>query len=231
MKNILAIIPARGGSKGLPGKNIIDLCGEPLINWTIQAAKGSKYISEIYVSTDDLKIKDVVEKSGIKINHLRSKRLSQDDTLSIDVVLDILGFPQFSNITYVCMLQPTSPLRNSKHIDEAFDKFFNLNASCCVSVCENEFSPFWSFEINDNKIKSLFPSNTIPLRRQDLPTTYSLNGAIYIAKVDWIINNKSFLSDQTFAYVMQKNESIDIDDLEDLEKAAMLIKSSIRDLK
>jgi CMP-N,N'-diacetyllegionaminic acid synthase len=231
LKNILAIIPARGGSKGLPGKNIIDLCGEPLINWTIQAAKGSKYISEIYVSTDDLKIKDVVEKSGIKINHLRSKRLSQDDTLSIDVVLDILGFPQFSNITYVCMLQPTSPLRNSKHIDEAFDKFFNLNASCCVSVCENEFSPFWSFEINDNKIKSLFPSNTIPLRRQDLPTTYSLNGAIYIAKVDWIINNKSFLSDQTFAYVMQKNESIDIDDLEDLEKAAMLIKSSIRDLK
>lgn len=231
MKNILAIIPARGGSKGLPGKNIIDLCGEPLINWTIQAAKGSKYISEIYVSTDDLKIKDVVEKSGIKINHLRSKRLSQDDTLSIDVVLDILAFPQFSNIEYVCMLQPTSPLRNSRHIDEAFDKFFNLNASCCVSVCENEFSPFWSFEINDNKIKSLFPSNSIPLRRQDLPTTYSLNGAIYIAKIDWIINNKSFLSDQTFAYVMQKNESIDIDDLEDLGKAAMLIKSSIRDLK
>ncbi len=231
MKNILAIIPARGGSKGLPGKNIIDLCGEPLINWTIQAAKGSKYISEIYVSTDDLKIKDVVEKSGIKINHLRSKRLSQDDTLSIDVVLDILTFPQFSNIEYVCMLQPTSPLRNSRHIDEAFDKFFKLNALCCVSVCENEFSPFWSFEINDNKIKSLFPSKSIPLRRQDLPTTYSLNGAIYIAKVDWIINNKSFLSDQTFAYVMQKNESIDIDDLEDLGKAAMLIKSSIRDLK
>ena len=231
MKNILAIIPARGGSKGLPGKNIIDLCGEPLINWTIQAAMGSKYISEIYVSTDDLKIKDVVEKSGIKINHLRSKRLSQDDTLSIDVVLDILTFPQFSNIEFVCMLQPTSPLRNSRHIDEAFDKFFNLNASCCVSVCENEFSPFWSFEINDKKIKSLFPSNSIPLRRQDLPTTYSLNGAIYIAKVDWIINNKSFLSDQTIAYVMQKNESIDIDDLEDLKKAEQLINNLSNNLK
>jgi len=223
LKKILAIIPARGGSKGLPGKNIIDLCGEPLINWTIQAAKGSKYISEIYVSTDDLKIKDVVEKSGIKINHLRSKRLSQDDTLSIDVVLDVLTFPEFSNFEYVCMLQPTSPLRNSRHIDEAFDKIFNLNASCCVSVCENEFSPFWSFEVSDNKLKSLFPSNSIPLRRQDLPATYSLNGAIYIAKVDWIIKNKSFLSDQTIAYLMLKNESIDIDDLEDLKKAEQLI--------
>ena len=231
MKNILAIIPARGGSKGIPGKNIIDLEGMPLINWTIQAAKESKYISEIFVSTDDLKIKHVVEKCGIKIRNLRSKTLAKDNTLSIDVVLDILTFPEFANVEYVCMLQPTSPLRNSVHIDEAFDKFFNLKALCCVSVCENEFSPFWSFEIKDNRLKSLFPNNSIPLRRQELPRTYSLNGAIYIAKVDWLIKNKTFLSDQTFAYIMHKNDSIDIDDFEDLEKAAVLIKSSIRVLK
>ena len=231
MKNILAIIPARGGSKGLPGKNIIDLGGEPLINWTIQAAKESKYISEIFVSTDDLKIKDVVERSGIKINRLRSKILSEDDTLSIDVVLDILTFPEFANVEYVCMLQPTSPLRNSLHIDEAFDKFFNLNASCCVSVCENEFSPFWSFELYENKLKSLFTHNSIPLRRQELPATYSLNGAIYIAKVDWLFNKKSFLSDETIAYLMQKNYSIDIDDLEDLRKAEQLIKNLSINLK
>jgi CMP-N,N'-diacetyllegionaminic acid synthase len=231
LKKILAIIPARGGSKGLPGKNIIDLGGEPLIKWTIQAAMGSRYISEIFVSTDDVKIKNVVEKSGIKINHLRSKILSQDDTLSIDVVLDVLSLPEFYNIEYVCMLQPTSPLRNSIHIDEAFDKLFNLNASCCVSVCENEFSPYWSFEISDNKLRSLFPHNSIPLRRQELPATFSLNGAIYIAKVNWLVNNKSFLSDQTIAYIMQKNDSIDIDDLEDLKKAAQLIKNLSRDLK
>jgi N-acylneuraminate cytidylyltransferase len=231
LKNILAIIPARGGSKGLPGKNIIDLGGEPLINWTIQAAKESKYISEIFVSTDDLKIKDVVERSGIKINRLRSKILSEDDTLSIDVVLDILTFPEFANVEYVCMLQPTSPLRNSLHIDEAFDKFFNLNASCCVSVCENEFSPFWSFELYENKLKSLFTHNSIPLRRQELPATYSLNGAIYIAKVDWLFNKKSFLSDETIAYLMQKNYSIDIDDLEDLRKAEQLIKNLSINLK
>lgn len=221
---ILAIIPARGGSKGLPGKNIIDLGGEPLINWTIKAAKESKYISEIFVSTDDLKIKDVVEKFGIKISRLRSKKLSQDNSLSIDVVLNILTFPEFNNVECICMLQPTSPLRTSLHIDEAFDKFFNLNAACCVSVCKNEISPFWSFEINENKLKSLFPLNSIPLRRQELPVTYSLNGAIYIAKVDWLLNNKSFLGDQTIPYIMEKNDSIDIDDLDDLRNAEQLIK-------
>lgn len=226
MKKVLAIIPARGGSKGLPGKNIIDFCGKPLINWTIDEAKKSKYINEIFVSTDDLAIKDVAEKNGIQISKLRSKELSMDDTLSIDVVLDVLNTPEFTKFDIVCMLQPTSPLRKAQHIDEAFEKFFEMDASCCVSVCENEFSPFWSFEIQEGKLKSLFSQESIPLRRQDLPNTYSLNGAIYIAKVDWLKETKSFLTNQTIAYVMGSKESIDIDDQEDLDLAKSILKNT-----
>ncbi|MHA8087411.1 acylneuraminate cytidylyltransferase family protein [Aquirufa sp. Wall-65K1] len=226
MKKILAIIPARGGSKGLPGKNIIDLGGKPLINWTIDEAKKSKYINEIFVSTDDLAIKEVAEKNGIVINRLRPKELSQDDTLSIDVILDVLSQPEFAKYEIVCMLQPTSPLRKVQHIDEAFEQFFELDASCCVSVCENEYSPYWSFEIQEGKLKSLFSEDSIPLRRQDLPQTYSLNGAIYIAKVDWLKETKSFLTKQTIAYVMGAKDSIDIDDQEDLDVAKSILKNT-----
>lgn len=226
MKNILAIIPARGGSKGLPGKNIIDLCGKPLINWTIDEAKKSKYIDEIFVSTDDLMIKDVVEKNGVLIKKLRSKELSQDHTLSIDVILDIINSNEYAKFKTVCMLQPTSPLRKAKHIDEAFKTFFELDAPCCVSICENEVSPFWSFELENGKLKSLLPLDSIPLRRQDLPVTYSLNGAIYIAKIDWLKKNKSFISSETIGYIMDANESIDIDDREDLETAKLFLKNS-----
>jgi CMP-N,N'-diacetyllegionaminic acid synthase len=227
MKKILAIIPARGGSKGLPGKNIIDLCGKPLINWTIDEAKQVKYIDEIFVSTDDLAIKEVAGKNGIAINMLRPKELSQDDTLSIDVILDVLSHPEYAKFEIVCMLQPTSPLRKAQHIEEAFEKFFDLEASSCVSVCENDFSPYWSFEIKEGKLKSLFAEDSIPLRRQDLPTTYSLNGAIYIAKVDWLKETKSFLTKQTIAYVMGPQESIDIDDKEDLDLAKSILKNSL----
>lgn len=217
-KTILAIIPARGGSKGLPGKNIKEIAGKPLIAWTIEEAKKSKYIDRLILSSEDEEIIEVAQKWGCEVPFVRPKELAQDDTSGIEPVIHaIKTLPE--NYDYVCLLQPTSPLRKVNYIDDAIELITKLNANSLVSVKKVKENPYWMFEIDNNNILNKFINEGIPIRRQYLKDLYILNGAIYISGTDFLIKNKSFLTDTTIAYEMNEFSSVDIDEENDFELA------------
>ena len=212
--NILALIPARGGSKGLPRKNIKPLLGKPLIGWTIEQANNSKYIDKVIVSTDDEEIAKISKEYDAEVPFLRPKELARDDSPTIDTITHAINWfeemGEFFNI--IVLLQPTSPLRTTSDIDKAIELFLNnKKALSLVSVKENEHPPFWSFKIENNLIKPLFGDEYFKKRRQELPKSYMPNGAIYISYVDVLKEYNSFYTPKTIAYIMPSERSIDID--------------------
>lgn len=225
-KEILAIIPARGGSKGLPGKNIKLLNEKPLIAHTILEAKNSRYINRIIVSTDDNAIAEIANQWGAEVPFMRCANLATDESKSNDVILDVLKWLKENDNyipDYIMLLQCTSPLRESKHIDEAIDLLFENSADAIVSVKECEENPYWMKILVDNKIKSFINSNNAILRRQELPNIYSLNGAIYMTKTQFFLEHKDWYGDNTIAYIMDKESSIDVDDILDFKLAELIL--------
>jgi CMP-N,N'-diacetyllegionaminic acid synthase len=213
-KKILAIIPARGGSKGIPKKNIKPLKGKPLMAWTIEEAKKSKLLDKIIVSTDDEEIMNVAKKWGAEVPFLRPSELAQDDTPGIAPVLHALEY--FSDYEYVVVLQPTSPLRLAEDIDEAIYLCEKNKSNFCVSVTESKIIPDWMFRINNRGILEPLNSNReIPYQRQMAEKVYVLNGAIYVGKKEPLIEKQSFLTPETIPYIMPNIRSIDIDDMDD----------------
>ena len=222
MSKYLAIIPARGGSKRLPNKNILNLNGKPLIAWSIEAAKKSKYIDEIVVSSDSDEILEIAKKYKVKALK-RPDELATDTAKSEEAILHVLeNYPEFE---YIVLLQPTSPLRTEKHIDEAIELLKKKNADGIISVCEVDHSPLWSNTLPENLDMSNFLRDDIKGKRsQDLPTYYRLNGAIYICKTDRFLKEKTFfIKDNIFAYVMDRKSSVDIDDEVDFKLAEVLM--------
>jgi CMP-N,N'-diacetyllegionaminic acid synthase len=220
-KKILALIPARGGSKGIPHKNITQLGEKPLLAWTVEAAKASKYVDRLILSSDDEQIISVAKSIGCDVPFIRPSDLSQDDTPGMAPVFHALE--QIKGYDYILQLQPTSPLRTEIDIDSAIELCLDGNAHSCVSVTEPDKSPYWMYTLNENlKMSPLLDGQYI--RRQELPAVYALNGAIYIAQVDWIFKNKSFLSRETLAYIMPKERSVDIDTMIDITIAEALLK-------
>ncbi|PIP98568.1 MAG: CMP-N-acetlyneuraminic acid synthetase [Shewanella sp. CG18_big_fil_WC_8_21_14_2_50_42_11] len=221
-KTFLAVIPARGGSKRLPRKNVLDLAGKPLIAWTIEAAKQSKYIDHFLVSTDDEEIKTVSEQYGAEVL-IRPGELATDTASSVDVVLQAID-AQNKQYHYVILLQPTSPLRTAQHIDEAIELLFEKNANAVISVCETDHSPLWTNTLpDDGNMDDFIREEVKGKRSQDLPTYYRLNGAVYIAKPQSVIKEKSFYPEKTYSYVMGKSLSIDVDDEYDFVSAESII--------
>ncbi|MEZ2718666.1 acylneuraminate cytidylyltransferase family protein [Niallia circulans] len=213
-KKLLAIIPARGGSKGVPRKNIRKLAGKPLIVWTIEAGKQSKYIDRIIVSSEDEEILQVAKEYGEDIAFERPKSLAEDHTPGIDPVLHAIE--KLADYQYVILLQPTSPLRAIEDIDGCIEKLLTTGASSCVSVTVPDKSPYWMYTLQKNgAMEPLIPQVELLPRRQDLPIVYALNGAVYIAKIDWLKRTKSFITEETIGYVMPKIRSYDIDTEED----------------
>ena len=229
-KKILAIIPARGGSKRLPRKNVLPLGGKPLIQWTAEAALVSKFIDMTMVSTDCVAIAEVAKSCGVNVPYLRSKALSSDTASSMGVILDALNFYQNikQEFDLVILLQPTSPLRTSADIDGAIESFIEKSASAVVSVTECDHSPLWSNTLSADLSLSNFISNDVAAQRsQDLPLYYRLNGAIYLFDVQKIKLNTNYLSfPNIFAFIMDKFHSVDIDDEHDFIVAEALIKRS-----
>jgi len=222
MNKYLAIIPARGGSKRLPRKNILDLRGKPLIAWTIEAATKSKYINKIVVSSDDDEILHISQKYGASIIK-RPEELASDTSSTFDTIKHTIN--NLEKYDYVVLLQPTSPLRGDKHIDEGIELLESKNADAVISVCEVDHSPFWSNTLpKDQSMKNFLKEETLNKRSQDFQTYYRLNGAIYICKVDKFLEQKSFfLKNNIFAYIMQKRESVDIDDIMDFRIAEFFL--------
>ena len=223
--SLLALIPARIGSKGILKKNIKLLSGKPLIAWTIEAAKKTKYIDRIVVSTDDIEISNIAKNYGAEVSFIRPRKLATDKAASIDVVLHaIQNLPKFD---WIVLLQPTSPLRTPSDIDGIFDFCLKNKAVSAVSVSESLSHPYWIFKKDKSSRLTPFISNRPKIfRRQDLPKTYTLNGSLYLAKVKWILKHKSFVKKETLGYVMTHENSLDIDTLEDWKWAEYLIKKN-----
>ncbi|NLY76513.1 MAG: acylneuraminate cytidylyltransferase family protein [Tissierellia bacterium] len=218
-KSILAVIPARGGSKGIPRKNIIKINGKPLIQYTIDAAKGSKYLDRIIVSTEDVEIANIAAECGAEVPFLRPKELATDETRTIDVLLDTIKKLRFLGYEYdyIVLLQPTQPLRESFHIDEAIEKIVDAKAESLISVSEVKEHPILMKIIDENnETKSLLGCSS-DVRRQDFQKVYKVNGAIYINKINNNFNENTSLNDNKLAYIMDKKYDLDIDEPEDLE--------------
>lgn len=223
-KSILAIIPARGGSKGVPRKNIRELAGKPLIAWTIEEAKKSKYIDRLIVSTEDTEIVQVAQAWDCEVPFVRPKELALDDTPSSKVVLHALH--RLPKHDYVMLLQPTSPFRTVEDIDGCIQYCEKHQAVACVSVTEPDKSPFWMYVLDYmGRMQPLIAQYSLVTRRQDLSTVYALNGAIYIAQWDWFLQHETFIHEQTLAYVMPRERSLDIDTEFDFELASALLRS------
>jgi N-acylneuraminate cytidylyltransferase len=221
---VLGVIPARGGSKGVPGKNIRDLCGKPMIAWTIEEAKKSAYMDRVIVSSDDESIIQVAKLYGADVPFTRPAELAQDDTPGIEPVLHALK--ELPGYDFVVLLQPTSPLRQVADIDGCIETCIRTGANACVSVVEPEHHPNWMFITDrDGYLHRLSHQEEMYGRRQELPSVYALNGAVYVAKVNWLCENRSFLGTGVQAYVMSRENSIDVDTELDLRMAAMLLAS------
>jgi CMP-N,N'-diacetyllegionaminic acid synthase len=212
-ERVLAVIPARGGSKGVPGKNIREAGGKPLIAWAIDAARGVERIDRAIVSSDDAAIIAAARKLGADVPFVREARLASDQAAAIDVVLDALA--RCPGHAWVVLLQPTSPLRTAADIDGAIDRCIEAKAPSCVSVCAVSESPYWMYRIGAGGQLQPLLGEASQARRQDLPAVYVLNGAIYVARADWLARGKSFVGADTVAYVMPAERSLDIDTEDD----------------
>lgn len=225
-KKVLAIIPARGGSKGVPRKNIRQAAGKPLIAWTIQEAQKSGYIDRIIVSTEDPEIAEIAREWGAEIPFMRPAELARDETPGIEPVIHaIRTLPGYA---YVVLLQPTSPLRCQCDIDGCIELCRNRMADSCVSVCEPEKSPYWMFTVDgEGRMQRLLDSGSITARRQDLPAVYALNGAVYVADTEALLRSESLIMENTVPYLMSKTSSIDIDTETDLAIATFLLEKQL----
>ena len=222
----LAIIPARSGSKGLKDKNIKLLSGKPLLAYTIEAARESGLFDEIMVSTDSQEYADIAKQWGANVPFLRSNELSNDTASSWDAVKEVLE--RYKNLgtefDTVALLQPTSPLRTSNDIIEGYNVMKVKEANFVVGVCEMDHSPLWANTLpEDLSMENFIRPEVVKVPRQNIPTYYRINGALYIVKVDYLMKTPDIYADRSFAFVMRKENSIDIDDQLDFTIAEVLI--------
>ena len=218
-KKILAVIPARGGSKGVPRKNIIEIGGHPLIKYTIDCGKNSKYLDRVVISTEDLLIKRVAEENGGDVPFLRPKELAEDTSKTIDCIVHAVDTLESmeEEYDYVMVLQNTVPLRKSWHIDEAIEMIVDSNERSLVSISEVDEHPILMRTLNEDKtVRNLLQMNST-MRRQDFPKFYKVDGAIYIQKLDKDFNLDTSLNDGKLGYVMDKKYTTDIDNYIDIK--------------
>lgn len=216
------MIPARGGSKAIPRKNIRPLGGKPLIVWTIEAAIESKRLSRIIVSTEDEEIAGVAKENGVEVPFMRPLSLAQDDTPGVAPVLHAIE--QLPRYEWVLLLQPTSPFRSVEDINGILDLCRNEGMSSAVSVTEVIKHPFWMYKRDSNNfLEPLIPDRPDLTRRQDLPSVYELNGAMFLARTDWLIENRGFIGPKTIGYWMPKERSVDLDLPQDWDWAEYII--------
>lgn len=226
MKN-LAIIPARSGSKGLKDKNIKELCGKPLMVYTIESAIKSKQFDIVHVSTDSEKYATIAKKYGADIPFLRKIELSGDTSVIWDTVKEVLNKykkigKEFDTVT---LLQPTSPLRKDSDIVECFRMLENKeNAEAIVSVCETEHSPLICNQLDSSgSMKNFIKKEVFMSPRQNLTKYYRINGAIYLLRVDILKKYSTLYDSEVYAYIMKQENSIDIDNILDFKIAEQII--------
>jgi len=229
-KKILALITARGGSKRFPHKNIKRFAGKPLIAWTIEQARRSKYIDRIIVSTDSMKIAKIARKYRAEVPFLRPKRLSTDKAKSVDVVVHTIEWVERNNENYdlLILLQPTSPLRKAEDIDNAVRLLFQKRAKSVVSLCQAEARPWRCNTLPKSaSMRNFLRPEIVHKNRRNLPRLYKLNGAIYLTYCNYFKRKRSFFGKDTYAYVMPNAKSVDIDSEADFRLAEILFRYGV----
>jgi CMP-N-acetylneuraminic acid synthetase len=230
-EKIVAVIPARGGSKGIPRKNLNTVLGKPLIAYTIEAALKAQTLAKVIISTDDEQIRAVSQDYGAEVPFLRPSHLATDTAPGISVLQHAIMYlaEQEAYLTdIVVCLQPTSPLRSAEDIDTAVKLCLDSGADSVVSLCQAKHHPYWMKKIVDGRVHPLM--NEIEnhyTRRQDLPPVYRLNGALYVIRRKVLLEENSVLGEHTLAYIMPEERSIDIDTPSDLKFAELLIKERV----
>ena len=221
----VAVIPARGGSKRLPNKNLRVIGGKPLIAWTVEAAIYSNCFNRVVVSTDDELIAKAARDAGAEVPFMRPREFASDKATAMDVALhaiDQLGTPDLFGF-----LQPTSPLRTAVHINEAASKFLTLGTDALISVSSGKPSS-WLFERNSNGELSKLLNGDIASHSQYADMVYSPNGAIYLYRTDKFLSCRTFIPPKTIAYEMSHIDSIDIDDLDDFLLVKIIMENGLR---
>jgi len=225
---VLAVIPARGGSKGLPRKNVLPLAGKPLIAWTLAATQASRYIDRTILSSDDDEIIATALEHGGDVPFKRPDQLAGDVVTTLEVAIHAID--QLPGYDLLLILQPTSPLRTTADIDGVLEQLVKTDAASCVSVTEPDKSPYWAYSIDEKeRIAPLIDAELARRRRQDLPAAYVLNGAVYAAHIPWLKQQQGFVGDDTVAYVMPKEHSLDVDTLLDLQICETVLASTTSD--
>lgn len=229
-KKVLGVIPARGGSKGVPQKNIIDLGGQPMIAWTINAARKSQYLDRVIVSTEDPDIREVAQRAEADLPFIRPRELAADETLIEDVLFHALDSLN-EEYDYIVLLQPTSPFRTTADIDACIERCVRHSAPVCIAVTQPEEPPQWMFYVGeDHRLLPIMENGfAVKRRRQELRQAWCINGAVFVMHVDWYRSTKNFLCNETIAYLMPRERSVNIDTTEDLLFARALIEMGLGD--
>jgi CMP-N,N'-diacetyllegionaminic acid synthase len=225
-ERVLAIVPARSGSKGLPRKNLRLVGGRPLISWTIAAAKAAKTVDRVILSSDDPEVITIAREAGCEVPFVRPAPLATDTASMLDVVHHAIA-ECGNGFAWIALLQPTSPLRSADDIDATIRACHDSRAPACVTVAAACKSPFWMFfrEADGRMRPVIAESASPPYRRQELRTAYALNGAVYVARREWLAGRTSFLSDETISHVMPRERSIDVDTEMDLKILNALVET------
>ena len=227
-QKVLALVPARGGSKGLPGKNARSLCGRPLIQWSIDTALACDEIDAVLVSTDDDQIAAMAAAAGAEVPFLRPPALADDTASSIDVVIHALDFLESKGRVFdiVLLLEPTSPLREVADIHVALQRMVDTRAAAIVSVCRAESThPAFMFRTTgQGRLEPFMSASPTGLRRQEIEPLFYLDGTIYASTVNALRQRRSFYHEDTLAYEVAKWKALEIDDIEDFQMVEAIAK-------
>ncbi len=228
MGEVVGLITARGGSKGVPRKNLKLLAGKPLIAWTIESARQSRRLDRVIVSTEDEEIADISRRWGAEVPFMRPVELAQDDSPHILVVEHAIRWLQEhdeGSLSRLLLLQPTSPLRTAEDIDAAIELAESRDAEAVVSVCQTEHHPYLVKRIlPDGTLDDFMKPDLAYPRRQDLPPAYALNGAIYLSRIESLLSSRTFLPKGIFPYIMPPERSLDINSAWDFYVAELVLR-------
>lgn len=227
--SVLGIVPARGGSKGLPGKNIRPLCGKPLLAWSVECGRASRYVDSVLVTTDSPQIAEAGRAAGAVVPFLRPAELSSDTASSIDVLLHCIDQfqPMGRPFNLIVLLEPTSPLREYQDIDHALEMLVNTpTAESVVSVCQSEGGhPAFLYSLaSDNRLRPFSEESGRHVRRQDISPVFFPEGTIYATRAESLRQRRTFYHERTFALTVPRWKSVEIDDIYDLVHAEAIMK-------
>ena len=227
-KRVLGVVTARGGSKGIPKKNLALLCGKPLLQYTAESALLADTLSAVILSTDDEEIATVGRDCGLEVPFMRPKELAADDTPTLPVLQHAVRMLQAQRREFdaICLLQPTNPLRRAPDIDACVNKLFDTEADAVITVLPvpHQYNPHWVYFQDDNETLRLATGETEPIaRRQELPTAFHREGSVYVVRRDVLMQRNSLYGDRVLGYLLDPEESINIDDPSQLLRAEELM--------